>query len=68
MNVLVVADGHYYITPNGDVYADSVYDYNFYKRYLMSFDHVYAVIRATRINEAPKNKKLSRGEGVTFLL
>ena len=42
MNVLVVADGHYYITPNGDVYADSVYDYNFYKRYLMSFDHVYA--------------------------
>lgn len=68
MNVLVVADGHYYITPNGDVYADSVYDYKFYKRYLMSFDHVYAVIRATRINEAPKNKKLSSGEGVTFLL
>lgn len=67
MNVLVVADGHYYITPNGDVYADSVYDYNFYKRYLMSFDHVYAVIRATQVKETPKNKKKSSGEGITFL-
>ena len=68
MNVLVVADGHYYITPNGDVYADSVYDYNFYKRYLMSFDHVFAVIRASQVNEAPKNKRKSSGEGITFLL
>ena len=33
MDVLVVADGHYYQTPNGCVDADSVYDYNFYKRY-----------------------------------
>lgn len=68
MNVLVVADGHYYITPSGDVYADSVYDYNFYKRYLMSFDHVFAVIRAVKVDEVPKNKKKSSGEGITFLL
>lgn len=67
MKVLVVADGHYYITPDGTVYADSVYDYNFYKRYLQVFDHVYAVIRAEHIQEAPKGKKKSSGEGISFL-
>lgn len=67
MDVLVVADGHYYMTPDGAVYADSVYDYNFYKRYLQAFDHVFAVVRTKHINEKPKGKKLSGGEGVTFL-
>jgi glycosyltransferase involved in cell wall biosynthesis len=67
MDVLVVADGHYYITPDGAVYADSVYDYSFYKRYLQAFDHVFAVVRAKHINEEPNGKKLSSGEGVTFL-
>ncbi len=68
MKVLVVADGHYYITPEGEVYADSVYDYNFYQRYLMTFDHVYAVIRATPISKAPSNKKKTSGNGISFLL
>lgn len=68
MDVLVVADGHYYQTPTGDVYADSVYDYNFYKRYLQAFDHVYAVVRAKQVTEMPKGRKKSSGEGVSFLL
>ncbi len=68
MNVLVVADGHYYVTPDGAVYADSVYDYNFYARYLQAFDHVYAAIRAVPVDEVPKGKKISSGEGVSFLL
>ncbi|MBP3440227.1 MAG: glycosyltransferase family 4 protein [Tidjanibacter sp.] len=68
MNVLVVADGHYYITPDGTVYADSVYDYKFYARYLQVFDHVYAAIRAIEVKEAPIGKKLCSGEGVSFLL
>ena len=38
MNLLLVADGHYYQTPDGTVYADSVFDYTFYKRYLMTFE------------------------------
>ncbi len=67
MNVLIVADGHYYKTPDGKVYADSVYDYVFYKRYLQAFDHVYAAVRITELQEAPRGKKLSSGEGVTFL-
>lgn len=67
MDVLVVADGHYFRTPDGTVYADSVYDYNFYKRYLQAFDHVYAVVRAIDVSEAPKGKRKSSGEGVSFL-
>lgn len=67
MNVLVVADGHYYITKKGLVYADSVYDYKFYRRYLQAFDHVYAVIRAEVVSDVPKGKRLSSGDGVTFL-
>ena len=67
MNVLVVADGHYFQTPDGTVYAESVYDYAFYKRYLQSFDHVYAAVRLDQLNETPQKMKKSSGEGVTFL-
>lgn len=67
MNVLVVADGHYFQTPDGTVYAESVYDYAFYKRYLQSFDHVYAAVRLDQINETPIKMKKSSGDGVTFL-
>lgn len=67
MNLLLVADGHYYQTPDGTVYADSVFDYTFYKRYLQTFDHVYGVVRARKVDEAPKGKKLASGEGVSFL-
>lgn len=67
MNVLVVADGHYYQTPDGTVYAESVYDYTFYKRYLLSFDKVFAAIRVTQLTEKPVGKKMCSGENVTFL-
>ena len=67
MNLLLVADGHYYQTPDGTVYADSVFDYTFYKRYLMTFEHVYAVVRARQVDEVPKGKKLASGEGASFL-
>ena len=67
MDVMVVADGHYYQTSDGTVYADSVYDYTFYKRYLQAFDHVYAVARIKKLECAPEGKKVSSGPGVTFL-
>ena len=67
MNLLLVADGHYYVTKDGSVYADSVYDYNFYARYLTAFDHVYAAVRAIEIDEAPSGKKLCSGPNVSFI-
>ena len=30
MNLLVVADGHYYIDKAGNVFVESVFDYTFY--------------------------------------
>ena len=67
MNLLLVADGHYYRTSDGTVYVDSVYDYNFYKRYLNVFEHVYAAVRITAIDSAPSGKKVSSGADITFL-
>lgn len=67
MNLLLVADGHYFQTPDGIVYADSVFDYTFYKRYLQTFDQVYAVVRARKVEKVPNGKKMASGEGVSFL-
>lgn len=67
MNVMVVADGHYFRTPNGDVFAQSVFNYNFYKRYLKIFTKVYVVARIAKVNEKPLNMQLSSGDGVEFI-
>lgn len=67
MDLLLVADGHYYRDKKGDIYVQSVFDYSFYKRYLNVFDNVYAVARIEDVNEAPAGKKKASGERVIFL-
>lgn len=67
MNLLLVADGHYYIEKNGDVYVESVFDYSFYSRYLSTFEEVYAIVRAENVDVAPSNSKLASGNNVRFL-
>lgn len=67
VKALVVADSHYYRTPDGKVYVDSVFDYDFYKRYLMAFEIVYVVARIEELEVIPKDKKLASGDNVTFL-
>ena len=59
MKLLVVADGHYYIDNRGNVYVESVFDYNFYKRYLTVFDEVYAIARTERIEEKTEKMKIA---------
>lgn len=68
MKVLVVADGHYYMDSDDKIYVDSVFDYNFYARYLTAFEDVYAIVRAERVSEIPKGSKIASGKGVHFLL
>lgn len=65
--VLVAADNHYYRDAKGDVYVDSVFNYDFYKRYLSVFDMVYAVGRVSQVETAPAGKKRADGPGVEFL-
>lgn len=67
MDVLVVADGHYYRDDAGDVYVETTYDYNFYKRYLMAFDKVYAIVRTEKVSKAPEGRKKCSGPNVEFL-
>lgn len=67
MDVLVVADGHYMQDSSGNVYAESVYNYDFYKRYLAVFDRVYAVVRLEEVETIPTNAKLCSGPNVEFL-
>lgn len=67
MKLLIVADGHYYIDRKKNVYVESVFDYNFYSRYLAAFDSVYAIVRAEKVDEVPAGCKLASGKGVYFL-
>jgi L-malate glycosyltransferase len=67
MEVMVVPDGHYYKVPSGEVYVESVFNYEFFTRYLTVFDKVYVVGRLTYIDKAPFNMKLASGNNVEFL-
>ena len=67
MKILVVADGHYFKKSNGDYYVDSVFDYNFYKRYLSVFDDVYAIVRTVETDDVPSYAKKASGDSVHFL-
>lgn len=67
MNLLLVSDGHYIQTSDGQVFSESVYNYSFFKRYLCVFDHVYAVVRLTYSDEGFIIGNLCSGDGVSFL-
>ncbi len=66
MNLLIVADGHYYIDRQKKVYVESVFDYSFYARYLSVFEKVYAIVRAEQVEKVPQNCKLASGPNVFF--
>lgn len=53
-------------TPDGKIWADAVFAYEFLSRYLMAFDHVRVVARVLDVTEVPANMKRADGEGVTF--
>lgn len=58
MEVLVVADAHFYKTPDGKYWAKTIYGYHFWKRYLSVFDSVAVVSRTKRINKIDSNTYL----------
>ena len=65
--LLLAADGHYYRDAVRDVYVDSVFNYDFYSRYLDTFDEVVALGRMMRVGVAPEGKRRADGTGVTFV-
>lgn len=66
MKIMVVADGHYYRASNNEIYVDSVFDYNFYKRYLQVYDDIIVVARIENLKYVPNDKKKASGENIEF--
>lgn len=67
MKVLVVPDGRYYKLPNGKIYAESIYTYDFFKRYLTIFDEVLVAVRIVKLNELKSDMKEISGKGIKFI-
>ncbi len=67
MNALIVADAHLYRTPDGKIWTETVYGYDFWKRYLTEFDQIHV---AARMKEAAyeevENYLRSDGPDVLF--
>lgn len=66
MDILVVPDSHYYKNSEGEIFAESVYTYDFFKRYLLVFDKVIVLARVNNTGEIDEHMKKSNGPGVEF--
>lgn len=67
MKVLVTTHSQMFITPDGAVWTNSVYDYEFFKRYLEVFDTVRLVTRMKKITYDDIGNKLRvDGKGMEF--
>lgn len=66
IKLLLVVDAHLVKTPDGKVWSSTIYDYNFFARYLSVFDEVRIV---TRIKDSDDNNgypKLCSGDRLEF--
>ena len=67
MKALVVADAHLYKTPDGAVWTEAIYDYDFWKRYLEVFDSISVAARMSYVDYLDVRGYLrSDGENVIF--
>lgn len=65
--VLVTTHAQMFQTPDGKVWTNSVYDYNFFKRYLNVFESVRIMTRMKKIDfKEINNKILVNGERLEF--
>jgi hypothetical protein len=64
--VCVILENRCSRTPDGRVWANSVFSYGFFSRYLSAFDRVRAVARVLDVDEVPDNTRRADGDGVDF--
>ena len=64
IRALVVTCAHMLKTVKGEYYTDSVYNYDFFKRYLQIFDEVEIVARCRESDELPSGAMKVSGENV----
>lgn len=66
MNVMVSCEFRFFQTPNGKVWTPSSFQYEFWQRYLATFEHVTVLARVKQVQNAQDNWQLSNGKNVTF--
>ncbi len=67
MKVAVTTHAQMFQTPDGKVWTNSVYGYDFFRRYLDVFENVRLITRMKRINyEEAKERLLVSGPGLEF--
>lgn len=56
MKVLVIDNSHFYKTPNGNYYTPSIYNNDFFQRYLEVFEEVRFVAKTKYVDEIDESK------------
>lgn len=68
MEALISADAHLYKTPDGKIWTDAIYCYDFWLRYLQVFDSITVVARMRDIEvEDAEGMLRSDGKNVSFM-
>ncbi len=67
MNVVVTCEFRFFRTPDGKVWTSSAFQYQFWQRYLQSFDTVKVVARVKEVSSSEATWVLSSGPFVTFV-
>lgn len=66
MKVLIALDYHFFRTPDGLIWNDSIIDYSFWHRYLQVFDTVLVLARVNQVLKKEDKWVLANGENVEF--
>ncbi|MGL5805252.1 MAG: glycosyl transferase family 1, partial [Xenococcaceae cyanobacterium] len=64
MKVVVVLEPRFVCTPDGQVWTQTMFPYQFWLRYLEVFDRVHVVARTLPVNKVDPGWKRVDGEGV----
>ncbi len=66
MRVMIALEDRFLKGPGGNIYSNTICDYEHWKRYLQVFDEVTVLARLGTIDKDLPNKKSANGPGVTF--
>ena len=67
MNVTIALEHHFLRTPDGSVWTETTFAYNFWQRYLQVFDSVRVIARVRYVERAMAGWRRASGPAVTFV-
>ena len=66
MRVMIALENRFVRTQNGNIYSSTVYDYEYWQKYLQVFDEVVVFARVGDVSEEILDKSSANGPGVRF--